>query len=131
MPRFGTRSKANLSSCHTDLQKVFNKVIERVDCSVLCGHRGKEDQDKAFDEGRSKVKYPNGRHNAKPSNAVDVTPYPVNWKDRERQTLFAGYVLGIAEGMGIKLRWGGDWDQDFQVADNKFDDFPHFEIKKK
>ena len=131
MPRFGTRSKANLSSCHTDLQKVFNKVIEKVDCSVLCGHRGKEDQDKAFDEGRSKVKYPNGRHNASPSNAVDVTPYPVDWKDRERQTLFAGYVLGIAEGMGINLRWGGDWDQDFQVADNKFDDFPHFEIKNK
>ena len=131
MPRFGKKSRSNLSSCHSDLQKVFNKVIERVDCSVLCGHRGKEDQDKAFDEGRSKVKYPNGRHNANPSNAVDVTPYPVDWKDRERQTLFAGYVLGIAEGMGIKLRWGGDWDQDFQVADNKFDDFPHFEIKKK
>ena len=131
MAKFGSRSKANLNSCHSDLQKVFNEVIKKVDCSVLCGHRGKEDQNKAFDEGRSKVKYPNGRHNADPSYAVDVTPYPVDWKDRERQTLFAGYVIGVAQGMGIDLRWGGDWDQDFQVKDNKFDDFPHFEIKKK
>ena len=131
MAKFGSRSKKNLSSCHSDLQKVFNEVIKKVDCSVLCGHRGEEDQNKAFDEGRSKVKYPNGRHNADPSYAVDVTPYPVDWKDRERQTLFAGYVIGVAQGMGIDLRWGGDWDQDFQVSDNKFDDFPHFEIKKK
>ena len=106
-------------------------MIKKVDCSVLCGHRGEEDQNKAFDEGRSKVKYPHGRHNADPSYAVDVTPYPVDWKDRERQTLFVGYVIGVAQGMGIDLRWGGDWDQDFQVKDNKFDDFPHFEIKKK
>jgi peptidoglycan L-alanyl-D-glutamate endopeptidase CwlK len=61
---------------------------------------------------------------------VDITPYPVNWDDRERQTLFAGFVMGIARGMGIKLRWGGDWDMDFDVQDNKFDDFPHFEIRE-
>ena len=84
---------------------------------------------KLYDEGRTKVRHPNGRHNAVPSKAVDVTPYPVDWDDRERQTLFAGFVLGIARGMGIVLRWGGDWDQDFQVMDNRFDDFPHFEVR--
>ena len=131
MPRFGKKSRSNLSSCHSDLQKVFNKVIERVDCSVLCGHRGKEDQDKAFDEGRSKVKYPNGRHNANPSLAIDCVPYPIDWTDRERFTLFAGFVKGIAKGMyNIDLRWGGDWDSDWKVSDNRFDDFPHFEIKE-
>jgi hypothetical protein len=31
--------------------------------------------------------------------------------------------------MGINLRWGGDWDQDWEVKDNKFDDFPHFELR--
>ena len=70
-----------------------------------------------------------GRHNSSPRRAVDVTPYPVDWADRERQTLFAGFVLGIARSMGIKLRWGGDWDMDFQVMDNRFDDFPHFELR--
>ena len=54
----------------------------------------------------------------------------IDWDDRERFTLFAGFVLGIAKSMGINLRWGGDWDQDWTVKDNKFDDFPHFELKK-
>ena len=130
MPRFGRRSKENLATCEKDLQMVFNEVIKYVDCSVLEGHRSAERQDKLYDEGKTKVRYPNGRHNSSPSRAVDVTPYPVNWKDRERQTLFAGFVLGVANQMGINLRWGGDWDQDFEVQDNKFDDFPHFELKK-
>tara|TARA_Y100000310_G_C20381825_1_gene668510 strand:+ start:309 stop:659 length:351 start_codon:yes stop_codon:yes gene_type:complete len=110
------------------LQKVFNEVIKYVDCSVLEGHRNEERQNKLCDEGKSKVRYPKGRHNSDPSSAVDVTPYPVDWSDRERQTLFAGFVLGIAKSMDIELRWGGDWDRDFKVVDNRFDDFPHFEI---
>ena len=130
MPRFGKRSRKNLDSCDKRLQDIFNEVIKYVDCSVLEGHRNEDRQNKLYDEGKTKVKFPNGRHNSSPSRAVDVTPYPVDWDDRERQTLFAGFVLGIAQSMGIKLRWGGDWDQDFQVQDNRFDDFPHFEIKE-
>ena len=129
MPYFGKTSKKRLLSCDDRLQKVFNEVIKHVDCSVLEGHREKDRQNKLYKEGKTKVKYPNGRHNRQPSSAVDVTPYPVDWKDRERQTLFAGFVFGVASQMGINLRWGGDWDQDFQVVDNRFDDFPHFELK--
>ena len=129
MPKFGRKSKENLNTCDSRLQKIFNEVIKHVDCSVLEGHRSKDRQNKLYEEGKTKVKYPNGRHNRQPSSAVDVTPYPVDWKDRERQTLFAGFVIGVASQMGINLRWGGDWDQDFQVVDNRFDDFPHFELK--
>ena len=130
MPKCGTRSRERLDSCHGDLRMVFNEVIKHVDCSILEGHREKERQNQLYDEGKTKVLYPDGRHNDYPSNAVDVVPYPVNWEDRERMTLFAGCVIGVANQMGINLRWGGDWDQDFEVQDNKFDDFPHFEIKK-
>jgi|TARA_R110002096_G_scaffold118453_1_gene256488 peptidoglycan L-alanyl-D-glutamate endopeptidase CwlK len=131
MPRYSKRSKERLASCDERLQEVFNEVIKHVDCSVLEGHRSKERQNKLYDEGRTKVKYPNGRHNTNPSKAADVTPYPVDWEDRERQTLFAGFVIGIARGMGYRIRWGGDWDMDFKVMDNRFDDFPHFEIRDK
>ena len=130
MPRFGKRSKERLATCDTRLQEVFNEVLKYVDCSILEGHRDKERQNQLYIEGKTKVKYPNGRHNSSPSNAVDVTPYPVDWADRERQSLFAGFVIGIARSMGITLRWGGDWDMDFQVMDNRFDDFPHFEVKE-
>jgi peptidoglycan L-alanyl-D-glutamate endopeptidase CwlK len=130
MPRFGKRSKERLSTCDDKLQKIFNEVIKYVDCSVLEGHRSAERQNKLFDEGKTKVKFPNGRHNSNPSRAVDVVPYPVDWDDRERFYLFAGFVIGIAQSMGIKLRWGGDWNMNFEVDDNKFDDFPHFELRK-
>ena len=128
MFRFGKKSRKQLSTCDEKLQKVFNEVIKHVDCSVLEGHRGEERQNALFEEGKTQVKFPKGRHNSFPSKAVDITPYPVDWDDRERQTLFAGFVLGVARMMGITLRWGGDWDRDFQVMDNRFDDFPHFEI---
>ena len=131
MPKFGKRSKERLATCDERLQKIFNEVIKYIDCSVLEGHRGEARQNKLCDEGKSKVRFPNGRHNANPSRAVDVTPYPVDWEDRERQTLFAGFVIGIATSMGINIRWGGDWNKDFKVQGNKFDDFPHFELKEK
>ena len=129
MAKFGRRSRERLATADPDLQKIFNEVIKYVDCSVLEGHRDERTQDRLFEEGKTKVRYPLGRHNSKPSRAVDVVPYPVDWDDRERFTLFAGFVLGMARGMGISLRWGGDWDVDFQVSDNRFDDFPHFELK--
>ena len=130
MYKFGSRSKKHLVTLDKRLKKVLNEVIKHVDCSVIEGQRSEERQNKLFTEGKTKVKYPNGRHNASPSRAVDVVPYPIDWNDRERFHLFAGFVLGISKSMGINLRWGGDWDQDWYVHDNMFDDFPHFELKE-
>ena len=128
MPRFGKKSKERLATCDEKLGRVFNEVIKTVDCSVLEGHRGEDSQNAFYEEGKTKVKYPKGRHNASPSLAADVVPYPIDWDDRERFHLFAGFVLGTAKQMGIKLRWGGDWNINWFVDDNKFDGFPHFEL---
>ena len=128
MPKFGRKSRANLSTCDHQLQDLFNEVIKYVDCSALEGHREEERQNALYEAGNSKVRFPHGRHNASPSRAVDVSPYPIRWSDRERQTLFAGFCLGMAARMGVQIRWGGDWDKDYEVNDNKFDDFPHFEL---
>jgi hypothetical protein len=135
MPQFGKKSKKHLNTCDKKLIDVFNEVIKTVDCSVLEGHRSKDRQDALYKEGKTKVKYPHGRHNELPSRAVDVAPYPIDWNDRERFHLFAGFVIGTAKSMGIKLRWGGNWDMweengRWEVDDNKFDDFPHFELRK-
>lgn len=128
MPHFSEESLANLSTCHPLLQQVFHEVIRNFDCSVLEGHRDKARQNQMEEEGKSQVRWPEGKHNTVPSLAVDVCPYPVVWDDRERQTLFAGYVLATAKAMAINLRWGGDWDRDTEVRDNSFDDLVHFEI---
>ena len=130
MPRFGRRSRKNLETCNEDLQELFNEVIKFFDCTVIQGHRGKEEQNKYFDEGKSKVKYPNGRHNANPSNAVDVVPYPIDWKDTDRMYYFSGFVKGIASKLGIPIRWGGDWNDNTEVKDTNFKDLPHFELRR-
>jgi|TARA_R100001530_G_C4310061_1_gene152765 hypothetical protein len=129
MPKFSKRSRERLKSCDKRLQDVFNEVIKYVDCSIIEGHRSEERQNKLLKEGKTKVAYPKGRHNSFPSRAVDVVPYPVDWNDRERFHLFSGFVIGLARGMGVVLRWGGDWNMNFEVDDNMFDDFPHFEIR--
>ena len=128
MPAFGKSSQDKLATCDPRLQKVFNEVIKYFYCTVIEGHRGEEAQNKAFAEGKSKLKYPQGKHNKTPSLAADVLPYPIDWNDTNRMRYFAGFVVGIAATMGIKLRWGGDWNQNTELKDNSFNDLPHFEI---
>jgi len=129
MPRFGNRSINRLKTCDAQLQELFYQVVKHFDCSILEGHRGEERQTKAYNDGKSKVQYPDGKHNQYPSVAVDVAPYPIDWSDRDRFHYFGGFVLGVAKEMGMNIRWGGDWNQDTHTKDNKFDDLVHFEIK--
>lgn len=138
MPNFSKRSLNNLATCHIDLQILFMEVIKFFDCIVTEGYRDKEAQEKAFNEGKSKVHYPNGKHNKNPSMAVDVYPYElktvVDWNDNQRFHYFAGYVMGIAQKLKDEgrithsVRWGGDWDRDTQTKDEKFRDTGHFEL---
>ena len=128
MPSFSGRSKAKLDTCHRDLQKVLNEVVKHFDCSILEGYRNQERQDFLFESGQSKLRYPQGKHNSEPSLAVDVVTYPIDWEDRERFVLFAGFVIGVARAQGIRLRWGGDWDGDWNSTETSFFDAPHFEM---
>lgn len=129
MAKFGKTSKKRLQTCDEKLQLLFNEVVKAFDCSILVGHRGEEDQNKAYREGNSQVKWPKGKHNKKPSSAVDVAPYPIDWEDRERFSYFAGFVKGVAWRLNTPIRWGGDWDGDTELSDNNFDDLVHFELK--
>jgi peptidoglycan LD-endopeptidase CwlK len=128
MSSFSEKSCSKLATCDPRLQRVFEVVVREFDCTILEGHRDQERQDRMVEEGKSQVRWPDGKHNTVPSMAVDVTPYPIAWDDRERQTLFAGYVLATAKALGVELRWGGDWDGDTEVRDNQFDDLVHFEL---
>jgi len=128
MSTYSSRSLRRLSDVDERLQDVFNEVIKHFDNTIITGHRTKDYQETVFREGKSKVQWPNSKHNSLPSKAVDAAPYPLDWSDRERFTYFAGFVIGIAKSKGITLRWGGGWDRDTEVDDNKFDDLLHFEL---
>lgn len=132
MYKYGNKSINNLKECHTDLQILFNEVLKIIDHSIVCGFRGKKEQDKAFESGNSKVKFPHGKHNSFPSNAVDAYPYPIDYKDKERIIYFAGIVMGVAEKLyeagkiTHKIKWGGDWNGDNDLKDGW--DWGHFEL---
>jgi peptidoglycan L-alanyl-D-glutamate endopeptidase CwlK len=128
MPKFGIKSTENLKTCHPDLQLLFGVVVREFDCSIICGHRGQDDQNDAYRSGKSQLEWDKSKHNKSPSLAVDVVPYPVDWQDINRFYLFAGYVKKTAELLGISVRWGGDWDSDNNTDDQNFNDLPHWEL---
>ena len=135
MPKFNQESFSKLSTCHADLQALFYEVIKYVDCTIIEGHRNQIEQDKAFAEGHTKLQWPDGKHNASPSLAVDATIYPVNFDNVKLCLWFAGYVMGIAqklkdEGkMTHSIRWGGSWEglAELNTA-GMLDDLVHFEL---
>lgn len=129
MPHFSATSMSRLKTCHPLLQMVLEKaIIDGPDFTILWGHRGMADQNKMYADGHSKAKFGESPHNSMPSQAFDVAPWPIDWNDLDRFRVLAGYILGIANGLGIHLRWGGDWDGDWEEKDEKFRDFGHFEL---
>lgn len=129
MPKFSKISDERLNTCHPLLQTLMREVVKNYDCAILCGHRNKEDQDKAFEGGFSKVKFPNSKHNQYPSLAVDAAPVPIQWQNREKFIHFAGYVKGIADKIGIKIRCGIDFNNDGNFKNDNLFDGPHFQIE--
>lgn len=130
---FGSSSLARLGTCDPRLQVVMRAAIAQgiMDMSVTCGHRDQATQDRYFREGKSRVQFPNGKHNSFPSRAVDVAPYVNNRisYDQRHCCHLAGVILGIAASLGVTLRWGGNWDRDGEpVTDQDFQDLVHFEL---
>lgn len=132
MPEFSKLSEIRLATCDPRLQSILREAIKRVDFTVLCGHRGQEEQDEAYQRGTSKLRWPQSKHNSLPSQAVDIAPWfpdvKIDWKDSAAFARLAGYIQRIADEQGIKIRWGGDWDGDWRSLDERFVDLPHIEI---
>lgn len=133
MPKypFSRASAANLNTCRAELADVFHDVADIIDCTIICGVRGKKEQDEAFRQGLSQFKFPNSKHNPRgfvTSSAVDAAPYPIDWSDIGRFKFFAGIVISVAHMNGVEIRWGGDWDSDRDFSDQTFMDYAHFEL---
>lgn len=119
MPQLSAISLSRLGTCHPDLQELVREAIKDYDFTVICGHRTEQDQNAAYAAGRSKVEWPNSRHNSLPSEAVDLAPYPIDWSDKARFRELADVVKKTAASLGVEITWGGDWGWDldhFELA---------------
>ena len=122
------RSRAALDTLHPDLRLVIETAMRYADFTVLEGHRDEARQNLMKREGKSQLAWPHSKHNGVPSHAVDVAPWPIDWSDNERFVLLAGIVMGCAAALDVPLRWGGDWDRDGRMRDERFRDLGHFEL---
>jgi len=133
---YGQASVAKLMTCHAEIVVVCNTVIPYYDHTIVWGRRGKAAQNEAFALGFSNARWLESPHNAEPpalSEAVDIAPWHVvkphiRWKADREFILLAGHMMQAAAALGIKLRWGGDWDRDHDLYDlNRPFDLGHFE----
>lgn len=144
MSKFSKKSLERLETCHPDLQLVFKEVVKQFDCTVISGMRTPSEQLALYKKGRTepgrRVTSKDGyqkksQHNYSPSRAVDVIPYPVEWKNLGRMKMFIGFVLGVASQLKEQGRIthdivsGIDWDKDTFIKDHTFFDHPHFQIR--
>ena len=114
---YGKSSSQRLGTCTEQFQTLFNALAaDGWDISIFCGHRGEEDQNKAYFDHKSNAKWPDSYHNAIPSKGIDAGPYIQGEgtpgygdcpNDDAIWIIFAGAVMSKAQEMGIKLRWGG------------------------
>lgn len=132
MPLLGSTSRAQLATCDARLQRLANEAIKYIDFSVLEGFRNKQQQDADYAKGVSKLKWPNGRHNSSPSRAFDFAPYPIDWSNKAtalgRFMLVGGVILVCAHQLGIKIRFGWDWNRNLDPRDESFLDWGHVEL---
>lgn len=144
---FSASSQAKLDTCHPIIQEIMEKVIRLspMDFTIIHGYRGKAIQNKLYAEGKSKLKYPESKHNrtdirGEPMSwAVDVAPWfkeapHIRWDSTREFRWLAGFILGVGQPIaleaGYTLRWGGDWDSDGDHSnrDNPFQDLGHIEL---
>jgi peptidoglycan L-alanyl-D-glutamate endopeptidase CwlK len=129
-----------LNNLDKDLRRVLDRALGYgiLDLKIVETLRTRERQDALFAANRSKVRWPYSKHNVTPAKplaeAVDVvpciSPKGVSW-DPRHCLVMAGIILAAAKEEGVRVRWDGNWDEDFEpITDQDFQDLVHFELKE-
>lgn len=137
--RLGIKSQMRLAGVHPRLITVVERAImlTRQDFMVLEGVRTPERQKQLYAQGRTApgdiVTWTlNSNHFIHPEtgygHAVDLVPYPVDWETPAKFDAIALAMFQAASELGVKLRWGADWDRDGRPREKGESDSPHFEL---
>ena len=154
----GQRSLSRLDGVHPDLVRVVKRAAAMAtadeDFTVLEGVRSKEKMCVNYGKGRTgaqceakgvpasyakpgeaKVTWlsnpflSNHRRMADGyGRAVDLAPFPVDWKNLGRFDRLAKLMFRAASIEGVAIRWGADWDEDGRPRERGESDSPHFEL---
>lgn len=149
---FSEKGEAALKTCDPRLQRIARIAKEwlapfmEFDITNEGGARTVERQQALFDAGKSKVNpkafatpeelYKSAKHVTGPgaplSRAYDihiVSKQPGGAYDKHAMCFVASAMMIAARSIGVKLRWGGDFDRDNAILEpGTFHDLPHFEL---
>jgi len=125
MYRWSERSYRKLQGVRPELVAVATLALRRLgenggpDFVVTSGKRTEEEQRELVNEGASQTM--NSRHVT--GHAIDIAAfdekYNVTWEGRYYQNI-ADFMFEAAEDLGVKIEWGGNWQE--------FRDMPHFAL---
>ena len=132
--RFSGSSKKRLDTVDVTLQQVMIRALDFsiVDFGIPAygGKRTAEEQNELFCNKASKCDGIDKVSKHQSGKAVDVIAY-VNGKytyDKEYYYMIYAAVMYAASSLGVRIRWGGDWDGDLDLKDQTFNDLCHFEM---
>lgn len=150
---FGNVSLGRLATVHPALRAVVIKALplSPVDFTVLEGARSPFRQAELYAKGRTTEELRKAgvmNVTGKPDEAkvtwtmksahisredgfswaVDLAPWPIDWNDTARFDQVALAMFRSASSLGVRIRWGADWDQDGILREKGESDSPHFEM---
>lgn len=135
--KFGTRSYIRLRGVKRDLVRVAELALSRssFDITVIEGTRTPERQAQLYAQGRTtpgpivtwtlRSKHLDGK-------AIDLGPLDdkgqIAWNNRELFVEMSSLMFAAAEELGVKIRWGKDWNMNGIPEEKGEYDGPHFEL---
>lgn len=129
-------SRSKLEQCHQDIIRLALAVDNIFPIQCICGARNKEEQDKAFEEKKSNLKFPHSKHNINPdekrkkSHAADFVPDPdrnpatLDWGDIKSFEVMCLTFEQVADELNIKIKLG----RDFRSKIFPNGEYPHVEL---
>ena len=121
--KWGKTSLDRLATCDKKLQDLANMMLERspFDLTITCGYRTKDEQEKAYKDGKSRAKFGESKHNVFPSKSIDIAPYPLSWDNNDiRWWKMIALAYECARIKNIKIRSGAFF--------SSISDLPHIEL---
>lgn len=136
----GAQSRARLKGVHPQLVRIVERAIElsKQDFMVLEGVRTPQRQKELYAQGRTKpgkvVTWTlTSNHFVKADgfgHAVDLCPFPVDWNTASKFDAIGAAMVAASKELGVKIRWGKDWNQNGRPGEKGETDSPHFELSK-
>lgn len=131
---FGKKSQERIATVEHPLQKILYHAIaiSPIDFGIPQhgGRRDEETQYELFRTGKSKCDGVKIKSRHQSGEAIDIYAF-VNGKaswDPRYLSVLAGVLMAAAKDLGYVLKWGGDFDRDWNLDEGDSWDMGHFEL---